>query len=135
MSAPRFQIRSENFEGAPKLREPLNAALSALQLQSAAAGAGLVRLCVLEPVDILVVSNTPGNAPWPLRLTQVARAPLGVLLLRLENLTTQGAAGVPTSAVAITSQRTEAQTVFVDFISGLTLNSRYRLRLGILDGA
>jgi hypothetical protein len=135
MSAPRFQIRSENFEGAPKLQEPLNAALSALQLQSATAGEGLVKLRVLEPVDILVVSNTPGNAPWPLRLAQVARAPLGVLLLRVENLTTQGAAGVPTSAVAITSQRTEAQTVFVDFIAGLTLNSRYRLRLGILDGA
>jgi len=133
MRLQRFRIGSQAYAECPSLEEPLSDALSGLQRTIAGLTEGLVRMKVLEPLVVDVKSNTPGNAPWPLRLCQVVSAPLGVLLLRVENLTTQGFAGVPTSAVSITSQRYEGETLFVDFVSGLTLSSRYRLRFGVLD--
>lgn len=135
MKRGRLTIRPEAFKEAPSLQGALVDVLFRMQDDLGAAVDGLVRLRVLEPLVLVVASNTPGTAPWPIRLAHVARAPLGVTLLRLENLTTQGAAGVPTSAVSITSQRVEGDTVFVDFVSGLTLSSRYRLRFGVYDAS
>lgn len=129
----RLQIRAAHFEGAEKLQGPLNDALVAIQDQLSLAVDGVVKLRVLPPVDVTVASNTPGTAPWPLRLTQIAGAPLGIALLRIENLSTPDSSGVPTTAVSVTSSRVEAQTVLVDFVSGLTLNSRYRMVFGVYN--
>jgi hypothetical protein len=108
--------------------------LLSMQADLARAVSGFARMHVLPAVDVVVVSNTPGNSPWPLRLSQVAGSPIGVIICRIENLTTPGSTGVPTSAVAITSQRVEGGTVFVDFISGLTIGQTYRIVFGELDG-
>lgn len=129
----RLQIRQQHFAKCPELQTPLNDALVAIQDQLAAATEGVVRLYPLPPVEVVVTSNTPGAGPWPLRLSQVAGSPLGVALLRVENLTTAGTAGVGTVAVSITSQHVDAGTVFVDFVSGLTLNSRYRMVFGVYN--
>lgn len=134
-SIRRLQIRSDAFAKCPELRTPLNDALIQVQDVISQVVDGLVRLVVLPPADILVTSNTPGTAPWPLRLAQVVGSPLGVTILRVENLTTAGSTGVPTTAVTITSQRVDGQTVFVDFISGLTLSSRYRIVFGVYDAS
>lgn len=135
MKRGRLTLRPEAFREAPSLQGALVDLLFRLQDDIVEATDGLVRLRVLEPLVVEVKSNTPGNAPWPLRLAQVARSPLGATLLTWENLTTQGAAGVSTTAVAITGQRVEAETVFVDFVSGLALSSRYRLRFGVYDAS
>lgn len=111
----------------------INEALVYLQDQISEANDGVVQLRVLPPTDVVVDSNTPGTLPWPLRLTQVAGAPLGACLVRVENLTASGVAGVGTTAVAITSQHVEAGTVFIDFISGLTLGARYRFVFGVYN--
>jgi len=129
----RYRIQSDKFEGCPALEQPLMSVLASMQQDLATGVAGVARLRALPQVDLLVASNTPGTDPWPLRLTQLAGAPLGALLLAVENLTTPGSAGVPTSAVTITSQHVEAGTIFVDLITGLTIGQRYRLRLGVLD--
>lgn len=129
----RLQIRARHFVRAPELQTPLNDALVAIQDQVAVATDGVVQLRPLPPVEVTVTSNTPGTGPWPLRLTQAVGSPLGVVLLRCENLSTAGTAGVGTAAVSITSQRVDAGTVFVDFVSGLTLNSRYRMVFGVYN--
>lgn len=131
----RLQIRGQHFAKCPDLQTPLNDALIAIQDQVSAAVNGVVQLFPLAPVEVLVSSNTPGTEPWPLRLAQVAGSPLGVALLRVENLTTAGAAGVGTAAVAITSSHVDAGVVTVDFVSGLTLNSRYRMVFGVYQNA
>lgn len=135
MTSPirRLQIRAANFKECPELQTPLNNALVVIQDQVAEATDGVVKLRVLPPTEVVVSSNTPGAGPWPLRLSQVAGAPLGAVLIRIENLTTAGTAGVGTGAVSITSQRVEAGTVFIDFVSGLTLNSRYRMVFGVYN--
>lgn len=130
-----LRIDSASFRGAPELEQPLSRALDALERDLAAAVVGAARLRLVPPVDVVVDSNTPGTLPWPLRLSQVARSPLGAILVRVENLTTPGSGGVSTQAVSITSQRVEGGTVFIDFVSGLTLASRYRLVFGVLDGS
>lgn len=129
----RLQIRAQHFAKCPELQTPVNDALVAIQDQVSAATDGVVQLRPLPPVEVTVTSNTPGAGPWPLRLTQVVGSPLGVALLRCENITTPGTAGVGTAAVSITSQRVDAGTVFVDFVSGLTLNSRYRMVFGVYN--
>lgn len=111
----------------------LNAAFADLQDQVSDAKDGVLRLMRLPPVDVVVSSNAPGTPPWPLRLAQVAGSPLGATLIRVENLTTPGSAGVGTAAVSITSQHVEAGTVFIDFVSGLTLSSRYRFVFGVYN--
>lgn len=131
----RLRIQESGFAESPSLQVPLNAALASLQDQVAAATQGVVKLFPLPAIDVRIDSNTPGTTPWPIRLSQVAGAPLGVTLLRIENLTTPGSNGVPTSAVSVTSFRAEAGTVFVDFVSGLTLNSRYRMVFGVYDAS
>jgi hypothetical protein len=126
----RFQIRKDKFKDCPDLQEPLNQALVNIQDDLAAAVDGLVKLLVLPAVDLVVSSNTPGTSPWPLRLGPVAGSVMGIALLRVENLTTSGSNGVPTSAVSVTSMHVEGGQILVDFVSGLTLNARYRLRFG-----
>lgn len=135
-SIRRLQIRNAAFASCPELQTPLNDALVCLQDNLALATEGVV-LLRLQPqaVDLYVDSNTPGSPPWPLRLAKTAGAPIGAVLLRVENLTDSGPSGVPTSAVGITTQRVEGGTVFVDFISGLTVGSRYRFRFGVYDNA
>ena len=135
MSSPiqRLQLRDTAFAEAPSLRAPLNSALAKLQDHVSDATVGVVQLRVLPQVDIVVFNNTPGNQPWPLRLSQVAGSPLGVTLMGVENLTTAGTAGIPTTAVSIVSWHVEGGAVFVDFITGLTLNSRYRFRFGVYN--
>jgi hypothetical protein len=133
MKLARFRIGSQAYRECPSLEEPLSDALNGLQRTISTLTEGLVRMRVLAPLVVDVASNTPGTAPWPLRLAQVASSPVGVVILGAENLTTSGAAGVPTSAVSITSQRYEGETLFIDFISGLTLSSRYRFRFGVFD--
>lgn len=135
MSSPiqRLQIRAANFADCPDLQVPLNSALIQLQDLISDATNGVVVLRILPPTEVVVSSNTPGTLPWPLRLSQVAGAPKGATLVRIENLTTAGSAGVPTSAVSITSQHVEAGAVLIDFISGLTLNSRYRMVFGVYN--
>jgi len=129
----RLEIRAVHFAKCPELQTPLNSALVYLQDHVAEATAGVVQMRVLPPLELVVSGNTPGAAPWPIRLSQAVGAPLGVVLIRTENLTTSGPAGVGTGAVSITGQHVEAGTVFVDFISGLTLGSRYRMVFGIYD--
>lgn len=128
----RFQIRSSSFEGCEALQLPLNEALVQLQDLVATATAKATQM-ELVTADLLVTSNTPGAGPWPLRIAKVTGAPRGVLLLSVQNLTSPGVTGVGTSAVTITSQSNDGSTVFVDFISGLTLNSRYRLLFGVIN--
>ena len=130
----RYRIQPDKFENCPGLEQPLMSVLLSIQDDIALSQQGVVKLRRLNPVDVYVSSNTPGTDPWPLRLTQVAGAPLGILLIRCENLTTPGSNGVPISAVSITSQRAEGGTLFVDFISGLTVGQKYRLVFGVLDG-
>lgn len=131
----RLTIRGDKFKNAPELKEPLNDALISIQDQLSQAVDGVLRLRLLPPVDLRVDSNTPGTAPWPLRLAQVSSAPVGIALLRVERLDSTGSTGVPTTPVSVTSFRVEAQTLLVDFVSGLTLNGRYRLVFGAYDGA
>lgn len=128
----RFQIRQTHFKGCEDLQSPLNEALVRLQDQVATATAKAT-LMELVTAEVLVSSNTPGTAPWPLRIAQVVGAPRGVLLLSVQNLTSPGVTGVGTAAVSITSQSSDGISMFVDFISGLTLNSRYRLVFGVLN--
>lgn len=130
----RFQIRADKFKNAPELQSPLNDALARLQDSVSQAVDGVVKLSLLPPVDLLVTSNTPGIGCWPLRLAQVAGAPIGIALIRVENLTTAGSNGVPTGGVSVTSFRVDGETLLVDFVSGLTLNSRYRLVFGAYNG-
>jgi hypothetical protein len=129
----RLQVRATSFVECPTLQVPLNSALITMQEWLSDATDGLLRLYPLPPVEVVVSSNSPGTLPWPLQLAQVAGAPLGATLIRIENLTTAGSAGVPTSAVSITSQHVEGGTVLIDFISGLTLNSRYRMVFGVYN--
>jgi hypothetical protein len=130
----RLQIRAATWGDPTKQMGALNEALIYLQDQVSGAVDGVVQLRPLPAVDLVISSNTPGTLPWPLRLSQVAGAPLGATLMRVENLTTPGAAGVGTTAVAITSQHVEAGAVLVDFISGLTLGARYRFVFGVYNG-
>lgn len=129
----RLQIRATTWADDEKVLAAVNEALLYLQDQVSDAVDGVVKLRRLPPVDVVVSSNTPGTLPWPLRLAQVAGAPVGATLFRVENLTTAGAPGVGTAAVSITSQHVEAGTVFIDFISGLTLGSRYRFVFGVYN--
>lgn len=133
MKLQRLRIGSQAYRECPSLEEPLSDALAGLQGTIADLTDGLVRMRLLQPLVVDVKSNTPGSDPWPIRLVQIVSAPVEVRLLNAENLTTQGAAGVPTSGVGVTAWRCEGQTLFVDFVSGLTLNSRYRLSFGVLD--
>jgi len=133
MKLQRLRIGSQAYAECPSLEEPLSDALAGLQSTMADLTDGLVRMRLFEPRVVTVASNTPGTPPWPIRLGQIVSAPKEVRLLNTENLTTQGAAGVPTSGVGVTAWRCEGQTLFVDFVSGLTLNSQYRLWFGVLD--
>jgi len=128
----RLQIRAANFVGCEGLQSPLNNALVILQDLVADATAKATQIAVVD-VDLLVTSNTPGTDPWPLRIAQAVGSTLGVVLLQVQNLTSPGVTGVGTAAVSITSQRSDGGTLFVDFISGLTLNSRYRIRFGVFN--
>lgn len=129
----RLQIRAANFKSCPELQDALNQALADVQDDIAVRLDGVVQLHLLPAMDYVISSNSPGTPPWPIRLAQVAGAPIGASLIRLENLTTPGSTGVPTTSVSITSQHVEAGTVFVDFISGLTLNSSYRMVFGVYN--
>lgn len=133
MKLQRIRIGSQAYRECPSLEEPLSDALAGLQSTMADLTDGLVRMRLFEPRVVNVKSNTPGSDPWPIRLGQIVSAPKEVRVLNTENLTTQGASGVPTSGVGVTAWRCEGQTLFVDFVSGLTLNSTYRLWFGVLD--
>ena len=131
----RYQIRGDKFHKCPELQEPLNQALINIQNDVSAAVQGVVRLQAIPPVDVVVSSNSPGELPWPLRLANATGAPLGAALIRIENLTTAGVAGVGVAPVSITSQHIEGRTVLIDFISGLTLGNRYRVVFGVYNNA
>ena len=132
--ATRYRISPDKFKDCPDLEQALMHVLLSMQTDLVRAVTGLSRMHVLPALDVVVSSNTPGTSPWPLRLSQVAGSPVGVLICRIENLSTPGSSGVPTAAVAITSQRVEGGTVFVDFVSGLTVGQTYRIVFGELDG-
>lgn len=129
----RLQIRAATWADPEMQVSLINQALIYLQDQVSAMADGVIQLIRLPPVDVVVSSNTPGTLPWPLQLSQVAGAPIGATLMRVENLTTSGSVGVGTAGVSITSQHVEAGTVFIDFISGLTLSSRYRFVFGVYN--
>lgn len=132
----RLQLRPQHFANCPELQTPLNSALVAMQDDISAAVDGVVLLRLqTQAVDVYVNSNAPGTQPWPLRLSNLAKAPLGAVILRVENLTNNGVAGVPTTAVGITTQKVDGGQVLIDFITGLTVGSRYRFHFGVYDGA
>ena len=134
MRIDRVEINASNFKDCPDLRQPLNDALYQLQLQASQAGDGVVRLRLFpRAVDVHISGVTPGAAPWPLKLAQLAGSPLGAVILRVQNLTDPGPSGIPTDAVAITSQRVDGGAVIVEFISGLTVDNTYRFQFGIYD--
>jgi hypothetical protein len=135
MSSPiqRLQLRDAVFKEPTMLRAAINRALAELQDLVSDATVGVTQLRVLAPVEVVISSNTPGTLPWPLRLSQAAGSPAGIALMAIQNLTTAGSAGIPTTAVSVTSWHVEAGTVFADFVSGLTLNSRYRLTFGVYN--
>lgn len=127
MRIPLVVVSEGAFKEAPSLRRPLNDALKEIQ-------GGLTstptQTYQTPPFQVVVSSNTPGNAPWPLRISQVPGAVFGVLLLRAENLSNPGV--VPTAAQSVTQWDADGSTVRVGFVSGLTLNNTYNLSFGLL---
>lgn len=127
-------IPAKFFWQAPHLEKPLNEALDALdgRLRFLDREAGFE---VVGPFDFEVTSNTPTAAPWPMRLAKVVGAPVGLVLVRAENMTTPGVGGVST-ALGISAPQwfVENGTIYVRFVSGLTLNATYRLTFGVLYG-
>jgi len=124
-------IARKFFRQPETIEEPLNRSLGdfdgrILALESSA------RIDVTQPLDVIIASNTPGNAPWPLRIGQQRGQPAGVIVLRADNLTTAGTAGVSTTAIAAPQWYCENGAVLVHFVSGLTLSAQYRLVFGVL---
>lgn len=134
-ASTRYRISPDKFKDCPDLEQSLMHIVLSIQQDIARLTNDVTRIHATNPLDLVVTANTPGSAPWPLRLPQVAASPIGAVIMRIENITTQGASGVPTSAVAITAQRVEANTVFIDFIAGLTIGQKYRLVFGVYDAS
>jgi len=134
-ASTRYRISPDKFKDCPDLEQPLMHVVLSMQQDIARLAGDITRMHVTMPMDLVVTANTPGSAPWPLRLSQVTASPIGATIMRIENITTPGASGVPTSAVAITAQRVESNTVFIDFIAGLTVGQKYRLVFGVYDAS
>lgn len=124
-------IAKKFFKGADALEDPLNRSLGGFAGRIAELE-GAVRIDATQPLDVIIASNTPGTAPWPLRIAQQRGTPVGVIVVRADNLTTPGTGGVSTTAIAAPQWYCENNTVLVQFVSGLTLSAKYRLAFGVL---
>lgn len=124
-------ISKKFFKKPETIEEPLNRSLGDLDARVSLIEES-ARIEVTEPLDVIIGSNTPGNAPWPLRIGQQRGQPVGVVVVRADNLTTAGTAGVSTTAIAAPQWYCENGSVLVHFVSGLTLSSKYRLVFGVL---
>lgn len=128
MTAPLVVISEGAFVEAPTLRRPLNDGLREIQSNINALNSKL-GLETLGPIDLVVASNTPGTAPWPLQLSFSTPNVVGVFLVSVQNLTSP--TSIPTSPISLTQWSAEGGTIFVGFIAGLTLSSEYRLTFGV----
>lgn len=125
------QLRNECFKEAPSLQGPLNDLLQEHgdQLELLRVG---VSVSVPVSVDVFIgPASTPATQPWPIRLGQVPASVVGVVLLRVENLTTPGTSGISTAAISLNGWRANGSTVYVDFVTGLALLSKYRLTFAL----
>lgn len=128
-------IRTQDFGPASSLRRPLNDALEALssrttQLES------LAGLVVLPRVTLQTgPSLAPNVAPFPLRI-RIEFQPVGLLVLGLENQTLRGddPASWPTVAVWPHWQANADGSLVVYTVTGLAINTEYRLTLGAIRG-
>lgn len=128
-------IAAREFSSLERLEKPLNDTLLGLALRLAVLEE-LPRVDVIGPYDVVIDSNTPTAAPWPLRLSVPSgRAPVGVFLLKSDNLTTPDVGGISTAIGQAACQwNYDGSTLLISFVSGLTLTSRYRLTFGVIYG-
>ena len=124
----RITIRSDKFAGCEALQYPLNDALNKIYDYLATLDA-LAKVRVVTVPSFRVDSNDPTKQPWPIRLPQIDSG--AALLLRAERIDHKES---PSVAPAITHQRIANSTLFLDFISGLTVGGVYRLDIGVVDG-
>lgn len=135
MKGTRPQLRAQDFAGAPNLQGPLNDALMGLSLRLDALET-VAGLLVLPPVDIKTGGTvTPSVAPFPIRLGVPAGfTPVGLLLLRVEPLTGSPPSNIPSSSCFPWWRPTQADSLELLYVGGLSASTSYRLTLGALRG-
>lgn len=135
MSADRPQFRSVDLKGSPELRRPLNEALATLSLRIEALER-VAGVLVLPPVDFRTLGSLgPSSNPFPLRIGVPAGfTPVGVILLRLEPLFGSAPNNVPNGPVSVMWRPTQADSIEVTYIAGLTTGQHYRATLGAIRG-
>lgn len=130
---PSRAFRNSAFATPTDLRGPLNEALNQIRqgLQEGAdAPAGLL---VIPGVEMQTGTTLAvGTLPFPFRLaTPPGFTPVGLLLLALENLTATNDASTAANTLRWSVVDGGLQ---LDFVTGLTVNTSYRLTLGAIRG-
>lgn len=139
MKAQRPQIQSQDAKEPERLRVVLNQALLELcaRLEALESAKGIT---VLPEVEFMTGGTlAPTSAPFANGGVRAACpfTPTGLVLLRLQPVITSGA-GAPTSSLASdvkwrfsSGPQAEGGVVVVDFVTGLAVNTRYSMRLGV----
>lgn len=135
MSGDRVQLRTSDLKGAPDLKRPLNDALAGLSLRLEALER-VAGVLVLPPVDFRTLGSLgPSSNPFPLRIGVPAGfTPVGVIMLRLEPLFGSAPNNVPNGPVSLMWRPTQADSIEVTYIAGLTTGQHYRVTLGAIRG-
>lgn len=133
----RPQLRTSDFGDGGKLQRPLNDALSALaeRLDALESSAGI--LVPLPPVDVQTLGTTPvGVAPWPryIQLPDTSRPLVGLVVLRVENLSVMGVPGMNVSGRTAEWEPLGDGRIAVQYVTALTASTSYRITFGAVYG-
>jgi hypothetical protein len=124
----RFQFRNSDTAGAARLNGPLNEFATDIQLRLEALEASLSSVLLLEDVQITTGAAVAVNtAPFPMVISVKNFTPAAVLVGRVENLS--GPATIATSAHAVQWRMSSDNTIELQLVTGLAVNSKYRLTL------
>lgn len=124
-------LRTSDFGQSPNLKRPLNDALSDMYSRlEALENAASVRM--LPKVELITIGSLGAMAqPFPLLIDISDFMPLGLVIAKLENLTTIESSGIPTAGVT-PFWEVVGREISVAYITGLAINTRYNLTLAAI---
>lgn len=126
MTAPVPQLREADYGGADSLERALQKALNdtAARLDALEAKRPAIIRVELQTAN----PNNPGVTPYPVRLQNPGFTPAALVLGRVVNVTLGGTPGITSSAQSV-YWHADSQGLYLDYVPGLLVSTRYSLTL------
>lgn len=127
ISRDRPQLRSSDFGEVQSLKRPLNDAIDGVY--SRLEGLEIAPTLHLFPVSLLQTGAAiaVGTAPFPMKLNPIGSPILGLLVVKIQNLTTAANSGVSTTAIQPWWESMPDGSISIRYITGLAVSSKYSI--------